>query len=62
VGSLSHASMDVHIGSSPPRSDEATVIRASTVSTGQVTLEVVELDARSLLSAGGAEVTLDSAL
>jgi hypothetical protein len=30
--------------------------------TGQVALEVGELDARSLLSAGGAEVTLGGAL
>jgi hypothetical protein len=62
VGSLSHTSMDVHVGSSPPRSDGATAVRASTVSTRQVALEAGELDARSLLSAGGAEVTPDSAL
>jgi hypothetical protein len=62
VGSLSHASMDVHVGSSPPRSDGATAVRASTVLTGQVALEVGELDARSLLSDGEAEVTPDSAL
>jgi hypothetical protein len=62
VGSLSHASIDVHVGSSPPRSNGATTVRASTVLTGQVALEVGELDARSLLSAGGAEVTPDSAL
>jgi hypothetical protein len=54
--------MDVHIGSSPPRSDGATTTRASTVLTGQVALEVGELDARSLLSTSGAEVTLGSAL
>jgi hypothetical protein len=62
VGSLSHASMDVHVGSSPPRSDGATAIRASTVLIGQVALDVDELDARSLLSTGGAKVTPDSAL
>jgi hypothetical protein len=62
VGSLSHASMDVHVGLSPPRSDGATVVQASTVLTGQVALEVGELDARSLLSTGGAKVTPDSAL
>jgi hypothetical protein len=62
VGSLSHASMDVHVGLSPPRSDGAMEVRVSTILTGQVTLEVGELDVRSLLSAGGAEVTLDSAL
>jgi hypothetical protein len=54
--------MDVHIGSSPPRSDGATAARASTALTGQGALEVGELDARSLLSASGVEVTPDSAL
>jgi hypothetical protein len=62
VCSLSHASMDVHVGSSPPRFDGVTAVHASTVLTGQVALEVGELDARNLLSAGGAEVTPDSAL
>jgi hypothetical protein len=62
VCSLSHASMDVHVGSSPPQSDGATAVRASTVLTGQVTLEVGELDARSMLSTGGVEVTPDSDL
>jgi hypothetical protein len=62
VGSPCHISMDVHVGSSPPRSDGATTVRASTVLTRQVTLEVGELDARSLLSAGGAEITPDNAL
>jgi hypothetical protein len=62
VCSLSNASMDVHVGSSPPRFNGATATRASTTSTGQVALEVNELDARSLMSAGGAEVTPDSAL
>jgi hypothetical protein len=52
VGSLSHASMDVHVGLPPPRSDGATVVHASTVLNGQVALEVGELDARSLMSAG----------
>jgi hypothetical protein len=36
--------------------------RASIVSTEQVTLEVGELNARNLLSTGGAEVTSDNAL
>jgi hypothetical protein len=62
VGSLSHASMNVHVGSSPPWFDGATAVCASTVLTGQVALEVGELDARSLLSIGGAEVTPNSAL
>jgi hypothetical protein len=60
--SLSTASMDVHIGSSPIRSDGATVAHASTALTRQVALEVGEPDARSLLSASGAEVTPGGAL
>jgi hypothetical protein len=55
--SLSTASNDVHIGSPPIRSEEVTVTRASTALTGQVALEVSEPDVRSLLPAGGAEVT-----
>jgi hypothetical protein len=54
--------MDVHIGSSPIRSDGVTVARASTALTGQVALEIGEPDARSLMSASGAEVTPDSDL
>jgi hypothetical protein len=57
VCSLSNASMDVHTGSSPIWSDGATTVRASTTLTGQVALEFGEPDARSMLSAGGAEVT-----
>jgi hypothetical protein len=62
VGSPSHTSMDVHVGSSPPRSDGATAVHASTALNEQVALEVGELDARSLLSAGGAEITPDNVL
>jgi hypothetical protein len=62
VGSPSHTSMDVHVGSSPPRSDGATAMHASTALNKQVTLEVGELDARSLLSASRAEITPDNAL
>jgi hypothetical protein len=62
VGSLSHASMDVHVGSSPPQPDGATTTRASTALAGQVALEVGELDMRGLLSAGGVEVIPDNAL
>jgi hypothetical protein len=54
--------MDVHVGSSPPRSDGATIVHASTVLNGQVALEVSEIEARSLLSASGVEITLDNAL
>ena len=60
--SLSNASMDVHIGSSPIRSEEVTVTRVSTAFTGQVALEVSEPDARSLLPTDGAEVTSSRAL
>jgi hypothetical protein len=60
--SLSDASMDVHIRSSPIRSEGVTVAHASTTLTGQVALEVSEPDARNLLSAGGVEVTPGSAL
>jgi hypothetical protein len=55
--SFSTASMDVHIGSPSVRPKEVTVTRVSMAFTGQVTLEVSEPDARSLLSVGGAEVT-----
>jgi hypothetical protein len=60
--SLSNASMNVHIGSSPIWSEGVMAACASMALTGQVALEAGELDARSLLSAGGAEVTLGSAL
>jgi hypothetical protein len=60
--SLSNASMDIHIGSSLIRFDGVTAVRASIALTGQVALEVDELDARRLLFAGGAEVTPDSVL
>jgi hypothetical protein len=62
VGSPSHTSMDVHVGSSPPRSDGATAMHASTALNIQVALEVGELDARGLLCAGGAEITPDNTL
>jgi hypothetical protein len=62
VSSPSHTSMDVHVGSSPPRSDGVTAMHASTTLNKQVALEVGELDARSLLSAGGAELTPDNVL
>jgi hypothetical protein len=57
VCSLSNASMDVHIRSSPIRSDGAMTVCASTASIVQVALEVGESDTKSLLSTGGAEVT-----
>jgi hypothetical protein len=62
VCSLSNVSMDVHIRSPPIRSDGVTTARASKTLTGQVALEVGEPDARSLLSAGGVEVTSGGAL
>jgi hypothetical protein len=62
VSSPSHTSMDIHVGSSPPRSDGATTMHASTASNKQVTLEVSKLDARSLVSVTGAELTPDNVL
>jgi hypothetical protein len=62
VGSPSHTSMDVHIGSFRPRFDGATTTHASTALNEQVALEVGNPDARNLLSAGGAEIALDNAL
>jgi hypothetical protein len=62
VGFLSHASMDVHFGSSPSQSDGATAVHASTIVNGQVALEANELEARILLPASGAEITPDDAL
>jgi hypothetical protein len=62
VGSPSHTSMDVHVGSSPPWSDGATAVYASIALNKQVALEVGELDARSLLSASEAEITPHNAL
>jgi hypothetical protein len=54
--------LDVHVGLSPPRYEGATTVHASTVLNEPVALEVGELDARSLMSAGGAEITPDDAL
>jgi hypothetical protein len=62
VSSPSHTSMDIHVGSSPPRSDGATGMHASMTSDKQVALEVGELDVRGLVSAGGAELTPDNVL
>jgi hypothetical protein len=62
VSSPSHTSMDVHVGSSPPRSDGVMAMHASLTSSKQVALEVGEPDAKSLISAGGAEPTPDNVL
>jgi hypothetical protein len=62
VSSPSYTSMDVHVGSSPPRSNEAAMMHASMTSNKQVALEVGELDARNLVSAGGAELTPNNVL
>jgi hypothetical protein len=53
AGSPSHTSMDVHNGSSPPRSDGMVTVHASNE---EVALEVGALDARVLMPAGGAEL------
>jgi hypothetical protein len=62
VSSPSHTSMDVHVGSSPPRSDGVMAMHASLTSSERVALEVGEPDARILISAGGAESTPDNVL
>jgi hypothetical protein len=62
VSSPSHTSMDVHVGSSPPRSDGVMAMHTSLTSSKQVALEVGEPDARILISASGAESTRDDAL
>jgi hypothetical protein len=62
AGSPSHTSMDVHVGSSPPRSDGVIATHTSLASSEGVTLEVGEPDARVLISASGAESTPDNTL
>jgi hypothetical protein len=62
VSSPSHTSMDVHVGSSPPRSDGVMAMHASLTSSERVALEVGEPDARILISASGAESTPDNVL
>jgi hypothetical protein len=52
VSSPSHTSMDVHVGSSPPRSDKVMVMHASLTSSERVALEVGEPDARILILKG----------
>ena len=60
--SLSTASMDVHIGSPPVRSEEAAVTHVSMALAGQGALEVSEPDSRSMPPADGTEVTSSRAL
>jgi hypothetical protein len=62
AGSLSAASMDVHIGSPPVWSEEAVVMHVSTALAGQVALKACEPDGRSLPPADGAEVPPSHAL
>jgi hypothetical protein len=62
VSSPSCTSMDVHVGSSPPRSDGVMAMHTSLTLSKQVPLEVGEPDARVLISASGAESTPDDAL
>jgi hypothetical protein len=62
VNSSSHTSMDVHVGLSPPRSDGAMMMHAFVASNQPIALEAGELDARGLVSAGGAELTPDNVL
>jgi hypothetical protein len=53
AGSPSHTSMDVHVGSSPPRSDGMVTAHASNE---EVALEVDTPDARVLMPTGGVEL------
>jgi hypothetical protein len=62
ASSPSHTSIDVHVGSSPPRSDGVIVMHTSLASSEGVALEVGTPDARILISASGAESTPDDAL
>jgi hypothetical protein len=62
VSSPSYTSMDVHVGSSPPRSDGVMAMHASLTSSERVALEAGEPGARILTSAGGAESTPDNVL
>jgi hypothetical protein len=62
VSSPSHTSMDVHVGSSPPRSGGVMTMHASLTSNERVALEVGEPDARILISAGGVESTPNNVL
>jgi hypothetical protein len=62
ASSPSHTSMDVHVGSSPPRSDGVIAMHTSLASSEGVALEVGEPDARILISASGAESTPNDAL
>jgi hypothetical protein len=57
ASSPSHTSMDVHVGSSPPRSDGGIAMHTSLASSGGVALEVGAPDARILISSSGAEST-----
>jgi hypothetical protein len=56
AGSLSAASMDVHVGSPPVWSEEVEVTHLSTALACLVTLEASEPDARSLPTADGVEI------
>jgi hypothetical protein len=62
ASSPSHTSMDVHVESSPPRSDGMIAMHTSLASSEGVALEVGTPDARILISASGAESTPDYAL
>ena len=61
AGSPSTASMDVHVGSPPVQSKEATVTHLSTALAGLVTLEASDPNAGSLPPADEAEVPLSRA-
>jgi hypothetical protein len=60
--SPSHSSMDVHVESSPPRSDGVIAMHTSLASSEGVALEVGEPDAIILISSSGAESTPNNTL
>jgi hypothetical protein len=62
ASSPSHTSMDVHVGSSPPRSDGVIAMHTSLASSEGIALEVSEPDVRILISASGAESTPNNTL
>jgi hypothetical protein len=55
TSSPSHTSMDVHVESSPPRSDGEIAMHTSLASSAGFALEVGEPDTRILISASGVE-------
>jgi hypothetical protein len=62
ASSPSHTYMDVHVRSSPPRSNGMIAMHTSLASSEGVALEIGEPDARIIISASGAKSTPDNTL